>query len=411
MSSREHSRKPAANSAGYSPVAAQDSRRNLYPQPPDSGNYLARNSGNQNGFGAYYYNNSTHGAPGLQVNYYAPYQPSPYQPSPYQQYPYPHHPYHGHGQYHSQTSTYGEYQEWYHQPRQQGIQFPNRGEQLRHNGNSRKKKHKERQHNQQHGSNKFAPKAFDLARVETDYPQTNSAPDYQDHLGPAKNSVEGSNERYMRNHNEKGRKRGKGNQWKIRGGGKKHKNDAEMFVDPKYIEAVTACGNSPEDIERWRAERKKRFPTRRRVVEELDKRKASDETAVASFNIRSRDGADSTQPHSNNSDEKGVMDRQLTANSDRLESGKRKRRLCRHFNKGKCFRGSACRYGHDEEARKAFMISQRKQAENKAFLEATGRSGGKASLLRMLLLGDIEKEKFVVLECLRCIRKENFFQS
>lgn len=79
------------------------------------------------------------------------------------------------------------------------------------------------------------------------------------------------------------------------------------------------------------------------------------------------------------------------------------------LNAGKCNRGNNCRYSHDEEQKKQTLIKKRKRMEAKAILEANGRSG-KTSLLRKLLMSDIHKEKFIILECLRHIRRTNFLQ-
>mmetsp|Transcript_8629 Transcript_8629/g.11194 ORF Transcript_8629/g.11194 Transcript_8629/m.11194 type:complete len:367 (+) Transcript_8629:124-1224(+) len=268
------------------------------------------------------------------------------------------------------------YQAWYHQPVHPNNSGP-RGQQHRPNMENPARMNYQHQFNQnQHPrplSNQF--------KSNSHHSQTSNHTGFTEETAAFRKN-EGRNFGKKR---KKVHPRGKGKTQK------KQKKDVDSVVDPKYMETVTAYGNSPEEIQRWIDDRKKRFPRKSGETAKDDKpgveNLKSAETEAASIT-----STDNAKLHTN---------RTPTT---------RHRKLCHHFVKGKCNRGDNCRYSHDEQAKSDALIKQRKRTETKAYLEARGRQGGRTSLLRKLLMSDIKKEQFIILECLRHIVRTNYFQ-
>ncbi|RDW29961.1 nuclear fragile X mental retardation-interacting protein 1-domain-containing protein [Yarrowia lipolytica] len=95
---------------------------------------------------------------------------------------------------------------------------------------------------------------------------------------------------------------------------------------PVPIQGTSVLLITPEDIEKWRAERRQNWPTRKRVQEKQEKEQEQ------------QTKKQKTNP--------GDMDKLPTANNSNKESGPKK---CSFFLKtGKCRFGDKCRFSHDK---------------------------------------------------------------
>eukprot|EP00658_Telonema_sp_P-2_P024105 TRINITY_DN19670_c0_g1_i2.p1 TRINITY_DN19670_c0_g1~~TRINITY_DN19670_c0_g1_i2.p1 ORF type:complete len:252 (+),score=36.86 TRINITY_DN19670_c0_g1_i2:51-806(+) len=155
--------------------------------------------------------------------------------------------------------------------------------------------------------------------------------------------------------------------------------------------------DTPEDIKRWIAERKKNWPSaanmERKAKELLETKSSSPAGGLK------RKGGD---------DQRSVRPCRKWANgrcsfgdkchfSHAEPQKKRPKRPCNNFAKGKCKHGERCRYSHDPND-----AGQQPQKMQKKV---------KPSLLTKLLSSEIENEKTLVLQCLRYIVDLDFFQK
>ncbi|KAG0345517.1 hypothetical protein BG004_003657 [Podila humilis] len=84
----------------------------------------------------------------------------------------------------------------------------------------------------------------------------------------------------------------------------------------------------------------------------------------------------------------------------------RPKRPCRYFMRGRCGKGDKCTYSHDPS------LKNKTQSTQKANATASNRKElfrARPSLLQMLLSGEIKEEKNVLLEAMRYIVDNNFF--
>ncbi|GJJ72467.1 nuclear fragile X mental retardation-interacting protein 1 [Entomortierella parvispora] len=86
------------------------------------------------------------------------------------------------------------------------------------------------------------------------------------------------------------------------------------------------------------------------------------------------------------------------------ERATRPKRACRYFLKGTCHKGDKCSWSHD--AALAAKVQKSVQASVKTEVFRT-----RSSLLQMLLSGEIKQEKNVLLEAIRFIVDNNFFEK
>eukprot|EP01117_Protostelium_nocturnum_P009743 TRINITY_DN3482_c0_g1_i7.p1 TRINITY_DN3482_c0_g1~~TRINITY_DN3482_c0_g1_i7.p1 ORF type:complete len:350 (-),score=164.60 TRINITY_DN3482_c0_g1_i7:78-1127(-) len=188
----------------------------------------------------------------------------------------------------------------------------------------------------------------------------------------------------------------------------------------------------PEEIQKWREERIRKFPTKanieRKLKEEQERRDRGeivDETAVnkgrtkrennnnnqrdkrgnnrenkRDRNRNNREDRDAKRAKNNSQEEKKENITITTSESidrtsvpmedseapeeakiEKKESGEevetkpieKKNELCRHFNRGKCFNGSNCKFVHDEEAKAAWLKESQQQKKEKRKEKETNR--------------------------------------
>jgi hypothetical protein len=182
-------------------------------------------------------------------------------------------------------------------------------------------------------------------------------------------------------------------------------------------------GNSPEDIQKWIAGRKKRFPRQQRP-------KTLDETA----NIEDQQGdsglASLLTGYGSSSDDESVNKKEkeegkivtpassiitkpitkieksaLVRNDRSPNSGisqANKSRPCRYFMRnGSCTNGDACKFSHDV-SNTQFPDNERKRKRS--------QSSSKGTLLRKLLSNDVERESSLAIQLMGYIVDCDFFE-
>lgn len=166
-------------------------------------------------------------------------------------------------------------------------------------------------------------------------------------------------------------------------------------------------GNRPEDIERWIAERKRRFP-RKETVEspEVPSGMSSLLAGYGSSGSESDNEATLEAP-------KKVEDKTpsppspsaLPSIPSSALSIQRTKRLCRYFSRnGSCFNGEACRFSHD-----ASSNQHANQLANGGKKRKRGVPTTSDTLLRKLLSNDMERESALTMQLLEFIVEKDFF--
>ena len=242
----------------------------------------------------------------------------------------------------------------------------------------------------------------------------------------------------------------------------------------KKVQRFKICvGNHTDDIKAWIEERKKKFPTRQRVLEKEEKKKrkrgvqrgcGSLESIPRDAKLAKRDSDDTSKEfhtskvdkEGNNevstltglmagysSSEDGNSDCDKTTVKEEQEKGtdlsksnnnldiakdvkavddphKHKTKHCHYFTRnGTCRNGGDCNYIHDIEKHNEFKLNQKKHSTNRKKqaernLLTTGRpekSQYRRTLLRSLLQNDIHRERSLTLQLLRYIVDCNYLQE
>lgn len=191
-------------------------------------------------------------------------------------------------------------------------------------------------------------------------------------------------------------------------------------------------GTDPSEVEQWRSERRKRFPTAAAVAQReqshqkyleqggIDKR--SKKRKVDKISPSESASVEPSNPLSQlaqyGSDEEQPATIDLTENVD-ASSKKKKKKVCSYFIKGKCRHGDRCRFLHerasDSEPTDNTTVTKKEKGEK---VEKKGGLhlpkplvGGKdGSLYRKLIEELVHDDESLILQCFRYFVQENFFQ-
>ncbi|KAG0265850.1 hypothetical protein BGZ95_003202 [Linnemannia exigua] len=223
-------------------------------------------------------------------------------------------------------------------------------------------------------------------------------------------------------------------------------------VDSDLIHPLAPSLNTPEEIAAWIAQRRKAWPTESNIQKKEQERQemiAKGQIVETSSSNKNNNGRDrrgnnnkrdrqdknasaagdhrgkrlktenedtaagvpaSTEP-SEEDDDDDVMDPVKDAVSSKdptmIKQGTqtaRPRTKCRYFIRGSCNRGDKCPYIHDTAA--AAKVQKNNQTSNKK-----DEFRSRPSLLKMLLSGEIKDEKNKLLEAMRYIVENNFFDK
>lgn len=181
-------------------------------------------------------------------------------------------------------------------------------------------------------------------------------------------------------------------------------------------------GNHPEDVQKWIAERKKKFPryqqqTKTNVSNE--KKDVEEKKGMSSLlaGYGSSSSSEDEKEDTTGKESKASPSQQVSPNSDQeqlTESLNRHRtplntkssRPCRFFMRnGSCLNGDACRFSHDS------TLAMNSSRNN---LQRNGKKSSSSSsdtLLRKLLANDMRRETTVTLQLLEYIVDCNFMQE
>eukprot|EP00924_Labyrinthula_sp_SR-Ha-C_P004825 snap_masked-scaffold_1-processed-gene-13.10-mRNA-1 protein AED:1.00 eAED:1.00 QI:0/-1/0/0/-1/1/1/0/238 len=165
---------------------------------------------------------------------------------------------------------------------------------------------------------------------------------------------------------------------------KNHNKKKDLFMLKKYMDIVASYGNTPEEIERWKKDRKKGFPTNEKVDRNcIDLEDTLDEV------------------------------KETSQKKNKVEIPReKKKRICINFLNRTCKFGDKCKFPHDEE-RKAEIIEKRKQEIKRRCEEKFSGSKNKRigfeDLLPALIQDEKDKELKAMKQIIHFICKNNFF--
>jgi Zinc finger C-x8-C-x5-C-x3-H type (and similar)/Nuclear fragile X mental retardation-interacting protein 1 (NUFIP1) len=215
----------------------------------------------------------------------------------------------------------------------------------------------------------------------------------------------------------------------------------------RKVQRFSICvGNHPDDIQRWIAERRKRFPrqsqknqnagtenscARKEVCQTLIDSKMDSgilSSLLEGYGSSSSEDEENTQALTetekvsssakNSSDIVSGVTTSATENENEMHQGNYRTRLCRYFMRnGKCRNGDHCNFSHDQSGRDL----EHKRAHHDAptskkpkvarDLTVTSTRNLPTSLLRKLLANDVQREAALTLQLLEFLVMSNFLQD
>ena len=201
------------------------------------------------------------------------------------------------------------------------------------------------------------------------------------------------------------------------------------------IEGQKFCvlmGTDVKEVEQWREERRKKFPT---AIKQMLRDEVKDQLLEAggilpqsdknlgkrTKIINDKNPRKKNKPPDSKSDEvipkfpagEGRQNDDDNINTEESSShpvGK----ICNYYLKGKCRRGNSCTYLHDSNLKKESSLDttgEKKPNSNKLIVPKPLAGGERGTLLKKLLEDEIMAEDNVVLQCLRYFVKNEYFDN
>ena len=165
-------------------------------------------------------------------------------------------------------------------------------------------------------------------------------------------------------------------------------------------------GDHPEDISKWIAERRKRFPRRQPPKE------ANEEAPTILGNLLDGYGSSSSEEEAQATETKNEWESRTTNNDTEEKAftnkpfSNHKTRICRYFQRnGTCHNGDNCNFSHEIEQH---LTKQKREPDNRRQQTKTKTS---STLLRKLLKTDEDRENVLTLQLLRYIMDCNYLQE
>lgn len=176
-------------------------------------------------------------------------------------------------------------------------------------------------------------------------------------------------------------------------------------------------GNRPEDIQRWIAERKKRFPRQNgQNTVQLDPKPETTQETTGIDSLLAGYGSSESEDEAKNEKQiqptvvdshQGLLSNEEPVNGPPKDdkTSNRLSRPCRYFmRKGSCLSGDSCRFSHEVPA-------QRFAPDRIAKRQKRGGHSTSDSLLRKLLANDMERESTLTMQLLEFIVDRDFFDN
>lgn len=183
-----------------------------------------------------------------------------------------------------------------------------------------------------------------------------------------------------------------------------------------HVNNMFAKLSTPEDIAKYREERKKRFPTLARAKAAAATAASSSSSSATNTTTDQDTSVDDGEPRASSS--KGTeppSDPLLPADAQAQTASrtKRKRAVCKYWKQGNCNKGDNCAYSHAVEMEPKSKRPKNTEAPNtgrhRSSVPSKDASAGK-NLLSRFLESEISKENKIILQCLRYIVSNNFLQ-
>ena len=211
-------------------------------------------------------------------------------------------------------------------------------------------------------------------------------------------------------------------------------------IDVEGQKFCVLMGTDTKEVEQWRNERRKKFPT---AIKQILRDGMKDQVLEAGGILPASDsnlGKRAKITHENNQRKKNnkvygsklddmapqkalIIDGRLDVN-DKVEvvvdpddiNGHSPIKTCSYFVKGKCRRGSKCIYLHDSSLKTAVSLDDndrdiRPKSNNKLIVPKPLVGGERGTLLKKLLEDDIMAEDNIILQCLRYFVKNDYFDN
>jgi hypothetical protein len=191
-----------------------------------------------------------------------------------------------------------------------------------------------------------------------------------------------------------------------------------------HVNNMFAKLSSPEEIQRYREERKKRFPSMAKEQERLTAKEQEKASSSSSTDLSPQPSSSSSLQHNNTTqspsqdaptaissktDPISAIDEELEA--QRANSrGKRKRPVCKYWKSGKCNKGEQCAFSHASDSNPSASSSSTSTTRSRRGTSITHPKAGPQTLLSQFLRSEQSKENKLILQCLRFIADNQFLR-
>lgn len=193
------------------------------------------------------------------------------------------------------------------------------------------------------------------------------------------------------------------------------------LIPPKY-RYVTKIGNSEEEIEKWKKERRSNYPTEANIKKKEEEKQKKRERGFP------EDDEEDDNKNGNSKKRRKTSKNESDIKIPRTVTNKEGETICGYYYRGKCKLGKRCEFKHDKDYRLCnyYVNGKCKKADHcnlihddefKELLlnkktEETKRETIKKenkSLLAKLLAKEKRHENLIILQCLHYIYEKNFF--
>lgn len=173
-------------------------------------------------------------------------------------------------------------------------------------------------------------------------------------------------------------------------------------------------GNDPEDVRKWIAERRKKFPRRQKTTAETSPSTAFNSLldGYGSSSSENDDGGNEKKADAKQRNDglpkNDIVSRSSTDKEHFSTDNKPRTRVCRFFARnGKCRNGDSCNFLHES----VNMGSVNASRSNQKLLSRRRLTSKSSTLLQKLLRTDAQRESYLTIQLLKYIVNCNFLQE